>query len=333
MQSRRFGNTDLTVSEVGVGCARIGGVFEGGGRKATLAMLQRAVDEGINFFDTADMYTQGESERLLGEALGRNRTRVVIATKFGYLVPRQRRLVARLKPLLKPLVARLGVRRRSPAGSSGSGFSSAAPQDFSATYIVSALEASLRRLKTDYVDVYQLHSPPRDVLERGEFVEPLERLREQGKIRYWGMACEEPEDVLTSLRYQTIASVQVSLSALEQAALPAAIPRASARGVGIIGRQVFASGLLTRQLEAIDPRYLGRDATSVALKRSRLEQFASVAERSGRSRAELALQFSLDVPGVSAVLLGLSRMDQLDASLDALRARGLTDDERDLLRH
>src|SRR3981081_764786 len=87
MQYRRFGNTELTTSEVGFGCARIGGVFHRTGPKEVVALLRRAFDEGITFFDTADMYTQGESERLVGEAFRRQRERVLIATKFGYQLP------------------------------------------------------------------------------------------------------------------------------------------------------------------------------------------------------------------------------------------------------
>src|SRR5215475_7699449 len=112
MQFRRFGNTQLSVSEVGFGCARIGGVFHGSSRSDVLKLLRRAADSGLTFFDTADMYTQGESERLVGEAFERDRQRVVIATKFGYVLPTQKRLGARIKPLLKPVVTRLGLTGR-----------------------------------------------------------------------------------------------------------------------------------------------------------------------------------------------------------------------------
>src|SRR5258708_21794165 len=103
MRQRRFGNTPLTVSEVGFGCARIGGVFQGSSRGEILNLLRASRDAGITLFDTADMYTQGESERLLGQAFGHDRQRVVIATKFGYRLPSQKQLGSRIKPLLKPL--------------------------------------------------------------------------------------------------------------------------------------------------------------------------------------------------------------------------------------
>src|SRR5438132_943580 len=109
MELRRFGSTELRVSSLGVGCARIGGIFQKD-PAAFVELLQRAVAEGINFFDTADMYSQGESEELLGRALRGQRDRVVIATKGGYVLPAQRRLLGRIKPLVRPLIRWLKIR-------------------------------------------------------------------------------------------------------------------------------------------------------------------------------------------------------------------------------
>jgi aryl-alcohol dehydrogenase-like predicted oxidoreductase len=325
MQYRRFGNTDLTTSEVGFGCARIGGVFHGSSRTETIALLRRALDEGITFFDTADMYAQGESERLVGEAFRQNRDRVVIASKFGYKLPPQKQLTDRVKPLLKPLIGRLGLKSHQlHSGLRGT----VSQQDFSPSYITRAVEASLRRLKSDYLDIYQLHDPPIDVLERGEFVEALELLRQQGKVRYWGVACQGADDALASLQYPALAAIQVGFSALEQAALDAAIPRAAARGVGIIARQVFASGLLTRRLERLTLDDIDGDADIARRKRDQLIAYASIADRCGRNPAELALQFALTSREISVVLLGISQVVQLDASLHALRATQLSVEER-----
>jgi aryl-alcohol dehydrogenase-like predicted oxidoreductase len=328
MRYRRFGSTDLTTSEVGFGCARIGGVFQGTSRSEVVSLLRRAFDEGITFFDTADMYTQGESERLVGEAFQHQRDRVVIATKFGYRLPAQKQFINRIKPLVKPLIARLGLQSRQVhSGLRGT----VSRQDFSAAYITGAVEASLRRLKTDYIDIYQLHDPSNDVLERGEFVEPLELLRQQGKLRHWGVACQQADDVLACLHYPGLGSIQVGLSALEQAALDAAIPRAAERGAGIIARQVFASGLLTRPLDRLQLAEIDQDAEVAGRKRDQLVAYASIAERCGRSRAELALQFALSRPEVSVVLLGISQAPQLDASLRALDAAAISAEEAQLV--
>jgi aryl-alcohol dehydrogenase-like predicted oxidoreductase len=328
MRYRRFGSTDLTASEVGFGCARIGGVFQGSSRTEMVTLLRRAFDHGVTFFDTADMYTQGESERLVGDAFHHNRDRVVIATKFGYKAPARKLLLTRVKPFVKPLIARLGLKSQQVhAGLRGT----VSRQDFSPAYIARAVEASLRRLKTDYIDVYQLHDPPVEVLEHGEFVEQLELLRQQGKVRYWGVACQRPEDALVCLKYPSLASIQVGLSALEQAALDAAIPRAAERGNAIIARQVFASGLLTRPLDALHLDDIDYDPQVAARKRDQLAVYASIAERCGRSRAEMALQFALARNEVSVVLLGISREEQVEPNLRALQATRLSAEEQQLI--
>jgi len=325
---RRFGSTPLTTSVVGFGCARIGGVFQGGSRKDIIGLLRRANERGITFFDTADMYTQGDSERLVGEAFSRNRHEVVIATKVGYQLPRQKQFVSRIKPFVKPVVARLGLGpRQIRAGLRGT----LSHQDFSPGYIVRAVEASLRRLNTDYIDLYQLHDPSVEVLERGEFVDVLESLKQQGKIRCWGVAGQNPEEALTALRYASLDSVQVGLSVLEQAALDAAIPRAAERGVAVVARQVFASGLLTRPLDRLHLEEIDYEPAVAQRKRDQLAVYASIVEDCGRGRAEMALQFSLARPDVSVVLLGISRPEQLDAALSTLDSPALSDAEHQLL--
>jgi aryl-alcohol dehydrogenase-like predicted oxidoreductase len=225
-------------------------------------------------------------------------------------------------------VARLGLTgRHVPSALRGS----VSRQDFSPSYIASAIEASLRRLRTDYIDVYQLHSPPPDVLRAGAFVETLERSREQGKIRYWGVACEHPEDVADCLAHAQIASVQVGFSALEQAALDSAIPQAARRGIGIISRQVYASGLLTRPIDAFEPCQIDDDTAVADRKREQIAALSAIAANTRRSRAELALKFALSQADVSVVLLGISRQAHLDDCLAALQTPDLTEQEQQMV--
>jgi aryl-alcohol dehydrogenase-like predicted oxidoreductase len=324
MRYRRFGKTDLSVSELGFGSAQLGGVFQRASRSETLSFLRHANDLGVTFFDTADLYSQGESERLIGEAFAGRRQRVIIATKFGYVLPTQKQLVQRIKPLLRPVVARLRLRA---AHISTRVRGSLSQQDFSPAYIRAAAEASLRRLRTDYIDVYQLHDPPLEVLARGEFVDALERLRNEGKIRFWGVAGQQPEHALAAVRLPHIDSVQLGLSALEQAALDEAIPAGAEQRVAIIARQPFASGLLTRPLDALRLEDIDDEPDVAARKRKQLATYAEIAQRSGRSRMEMALQFSLANTHVSAIVVGLSRPDQLEAALRALDARPLSGEE------
>jgi aryl-alcohol dehydrogenase-like predicted oxidoreductase len=318
----------MVTSEVGFGCARIGGLFQGSSRKEIVALLRAAFDAGITFFDTADMYTQGESERLVGDAFRGSRHNTVIATKFGYQLPRQKELVSRIKPFVKPLVTRFGLKARQVhAGLRGA----VSHQDFSPEHISSAIEASLRRLQTDYIDIYQLHDPPVEVLEAGEFVATLEELKRQGKIRHWGVACQGPDEALTALRYHELGSIQIGLSVLEQASLDVAIPAAAGRGVGVIARQVFASGLLTRQVERLDLTDIDTEHSVAVRKRHQLASYAAIVRQCGRNPAEMALQFDLTRDDVSVVLTGVSRHTQLATVMASLNAPALSAKEHQLL--
>ena len=325
MRYRQFGNTGLTVSEIGLGCARIGGFFQHTSRQELVRLVRKAFDDGITFFDTADMYTAGESESILGEAFQGIRERVVITSKGGYVLPAPKNLVKHIKPMVRPLIVRLRLKRRLVHSSLSGAVSQ---QDFSGTYLTKAVEASLRRLRTDYIDVYQLHAPSPEVLGRGEFVETLEKLRVQGKIRHWGVAGDHPEHALSSLHaFPSLEAVQVGLSVLEQAALDRAIPCAASRGVGVIARQVFASGWLTRAPESVIVAHLDADPQTAQRKFEQLLAYASLAQSCSRSPAELALQFSLAQQGVSVVLVGISRQTQLGEIVVAAGAPPLSHEE------
>lgn len=318
MNYRDFGATGLKVSEVGFGCARIGGVFGDGkpGPDETLHAIRRAVDEGINFFDTADMYAQGESESILGRALRPNRDRVIIATKGGYCLPAQRKLIARVKPLVKPLVKALGIRRESlPQSVSG-----ALSQDFSPGYLIRAAEASLRRLGTDYIDLYQLHSPPAEVIERGEFVDALERLKAQGKVRHYGIACDSAADARACLNLPRIASVQFPFGLLDQEAVTTLFPAAIDRGIALVARGCYGGGLLKEGLSEAELK----EKTE---KWPRILAYQRIAERQGRHILEAALQFSLHPKPVSVTLLGMRTAAHLENNLLFHSAPPLTDNE------
>lgn len=328
MNYRRFGRTELTVSEVGFGCARLGGIFPGASKSDMLHTLGNAFDAGITFFDTADMYCQGESEQLLGEAFRGKRDQVVIASKVGYCLPTQRKLASRVKPILKPLIRRIGLTRQSlPLGFSGS-----LSQNFSSDYMIKSVEQSLRRLKTDYLDLYQLHSPPTSVLEHGEFIGTLEKLKRQGKIRCYGVSCETANDALVCLRYPGISALQVGLSLLGQEILEQVVPQAAAQGMALIARECFAGGLLTRPMDALRleefiPSEEARDA-----KRRELTKYQRIADRHRRPLVETALQFVLSVDGLAVTLLGMRTAEHLRDNLRHLAAARLDADELGELR-
>lgn len=310
MKLRAFGNTDLRVSEFGLGCARIGGIFQGDSA-GFLRLLDTAADFGLNFFDTADMYSQGESEVLLGRAFRRQRGRVIIASKAGFCLPTRRRFAARAKPLLRPLIKLLKIRReRLPSGTRGS-----LTQDFSPQYLRKAVEGSLRRLRTDYLDLFQLHSVPLDVVERGEWEPVLDDLKRSGKIRYYGVSCDVPEAGVAGLKYAGVSSVQCVLNLLEQDNATRLIPDARSKGVGIIARECLANGLLIKRPDEVNlTDYCGSDEER--LKRaSQLESLRAQAAEAGVSVATLAMGYVSRLDGVSVSLLGARSVQQLRSLL------------------
>jgi aryl-alcohol dehydrogenase-like predicted oxidoreductase len=307
MRRCAFGETSLRVSELGLGCARIGGVFQSN-TKGFLDLLAFAYDSGINFFDTADMYSQGESEALLGRALRGKRDGIILASKAGYSLPTRRRLVARLKPLLRPAIQLLKIRRdRLPSGSRGT-----ITQDFSAKYLTAAVDASLRRLRTDYLDLFQLHSPSLEVVERGEWIAALEELKRLGKIRYYGAAVDSIDVGLAALRYPGVSSVQFTLSLLEQRAAQELFPQVKQHGAGGIARECLANGLLVKPRSEIDLKQYCKSPEEEAHRATQLDELG----RAAGSLTKRALAYPRSVDGVSVTLLGARNIEQLRSLLD-----------------
>lgn len=313
MQLGNFGNTSLRVSAYGLGCARIGGVFQGDA-KGYLDLLAFAFERGINFYDTADMYSQGESEALVGKALRNKRDRVVIASKAGYRLPGRRHLAAKLKPLLRPLVQKLKIKRENlPSVSKG-----AVTQDFSPRYLQSAVEGSLRRLKTEYLDILQLHSPPLEVIERGEWLPALEALQRAGKVRYYGVAVDSIDAGLAALGCGGVSALQFRLSLLEPQAAGELFPRAAQQGVGCIARECLGNGLLAKPAEQIDLKANCSSAEEEARRTAQLAELRAVAAASGRTLLQTALAYPPSIRGVGVTLLGARSVEQLSGLLSAV---------------
>lgn len=310
MERRQFGSTDLRVSPVGLGCARIGGVFQGESG-AFLSLLSAAADSGINFFDTADMYSSGESESILGRAFKRRRDDVIIASKIGYVLPAQRRLAGRIKPLLRPMIRFLRLNRaKLPAAVRG-----APSQNFSPDYIRRAVEASLGRLGTDHIDLIQLHSPSGDVIRRGDWSQALEDLRKEGKVRYYGVACDGVSDALAALDCPGVSSIQMTLNLFERKAAETLIPAARARGVAVIARECLSNGLLAKEPNEIDPARMYRDDEERSRRERQLEHYRAVARDHGVPLPALALKYAMAEEGVSTALVGVRTRQQLDGVL------------------
>lgn len=327
MKFNEFGNTGMNVSEIGFGGSRIGGIFaDKRSSKEALNVLRNALDSGITFYDTANIYAQGESESLIGTAFRGRREQVILATKGGYCLPARGNIMKRIKPLVRPIVRALGLKRtKLPSGISGT-----LSQDFSPSHLTKALEASLKRLQTNYVDLYQLHSPRAPFLQSnafGEALETLEKLKGQGKLRFYGVATEVPEDAPFCLSAPGISSVQLGFGLLDLEALDqGTLAAAGARGLGIIARGCFAGGLLKDGLD-------GAQLKAATPKWERILALRSLSKSTGRSLLDIALQFCRGTPAVSVTLLGMRVETHLRENLRYFQASPLDAEEYMALRH
>jgi aryl-alcohol dehydrogenase-like predicted oxidoreductase len=304
------------VSAFGLGCARIGGIFKQDPNDF-VNLLSASLDHGINFFDTADIYSQGESERLLGRTFRRRRDRVVLASKAGFLLPTQRRVLARFKPLLRPLIGLIGLARHHVPGAVRGSLS----QDFSPPHLRRSIEGSLRRLATDHLDLFQLHSPPTAIVQAADWVQILDRMKTEGKIRYYGVSCDSVEAALAALEHPGVSSLQLPISLLERRAVDA-LPKAHASGIAVVAREVLANGALAKNASDVNLRSYCASDEEAAAKGEQLKAYRQTAAEQGISLARLALQFVNNLEAVSVTLVGVSRIEQLNALL----AEGIPDD-------
>jgi aryl-alcohol dehydrogenase-like predicted oxidoreductase len=324
---RQFGKTGWGVSEIGFGGARIGGLLaQDGGRASSLRTLEAACDAGINFYDTADIYSQGESEILVGKAFRKKRDKVFIASKGGYCLPGRSRLIQLIKPFAKPVVRAIGLRRSAvPAALSGT-----ISQDFSPGHLRKAVEASLRRLRSDYIDLYQLHSPPREKIcgtQLQDALGLLAHLKTEGKIREFGIALDSVDDAAHCLGMEGVASLQMPFGLMDPEALEGMFDKVSEHQFAIITRGCFGGGALKQSLTEADLR-------AIEPKWERVLQIRRLAEQAQRSPLEAALQFSLGVERISVTILGMRTQQHLAANLEYYAAEPLSNKEqRELLPH
>jgi aryl-alcohol dehydrogenase-like predicted oxidoreductase len=293
MNYRKFGKTDLLVSEVGFGAWAIGGAATVGDTPigwgqtddaTSKKAIHAALDAGINFFDTADFYGLGHSESLLGDVL-QDRKDIVMATKVGH------------RNLDETIVL-----------------------DYSKKYILEACEQSLRRLKRGTIDYYQLHSARLPQLQNGECMAAMEQLKQEGKIRYWGLSLNtffpEPEaDYL--LEKNCGDGFQLVFNIINQRATET-IRKAASKGYGIIARMPLQFGLLTGKFSA-SSRFEKTDHRSFRLTPDVLQKSLALlqetvwplAEEEGLSKESLALQYILSYPGISTVIPGIRTEEQV----------------------
>jgi 1-deoxyxylulose-5-phosphate synthase len=323
MRYRSLGETPLTVSEIGFGCSALGGGLFGPGTRGALDLVARCLDSGVTFFDTSDTYSLGNSERILGRALRGRRSDVVIATKGGGTWSSLDKALLRSRPILRPFRKALGGARRSIKLA----HARRKHYDYSPEHLVRAVEGSLKRLGTDYIDLYQLYNPTVRDLAAFEAGDTLDRLKAAGKILHYGVTAYGLDDAFAALCHPSIETIQLSISLVDQAACGDFLALARERGVAVIAASPLGEGLLTNTV-GITKADESSHHTSAQLELRRARAAASAKwVRPDRTLAQTALQFVLSLEGVSMALPSAVTVAQLDEDLGALDAPSLTDEE------
>ncbi|MBI5643602.1 MAG: aldo/keto reductase [Deltaproteobacteria bacterium] len=300
MRYRALGKTGLTVSEIGFGTWGIGGDSYGPvDDSESKETLRLAFEKGITFYDTANVYGAGRSERILGEALRDVRKEIVIATKVGSLSYSGRHM----------------------------------EQEFTVRRIYEGIEGSLKRLKTDYVDVYQLHSPPADVLDDDHIIKALEDLKKHGKIRALGVSVRSPEDGMVAAGKNCFETIQVNFNLIDHRFIESGLHGAALKeNIGIISRTPLCFGFLTGTMsdeagfKSGDHRS-GWSKSQIKTWAESVKLFESLYTRRGWTPAKAALKFCLSYPGVSTVIPGMMNKTEVEENAVASELDTLEEDE------
>ncbi|MDO9376122.1 MAG: aldo/keto reductase [Ferruginibacter sp.] len=267
MEYHQLGSSSLQVSEIGLGCMSL----PASDPATALAIIDRALELGINFFDTADLYDKGENELLVGKALRHKRDQVIIATKVGN----------QWRP-------------------DGSGW------DWNPTkaYIISAVEKSLRRLQTDYIDLYQLHGGTIDD-PIDETIEAFEQLQQEGKIRFYGISSIRPNVIRAYVSRANIVSVMLQYSLADRRPEETVVELLAKNKIGVLSRGALAQGMLAGK----PPKeYLGHATADLQQAADMVNSIA----KDNKSAAAVGTAFVLTNAAVTSAIIGCSSVKQLE---------------------
>lgn len=327
MKYRQFGNTELRVSEIGLGCASLGGGLYHRDDRESINTLLQAFDSGINFYDTSDVHSLGRSQELIGEAFKGRRDRVVIASKTGILYSplatftlKLRSIVGPVGQLLKPFKKPLHRLRASQKR-----------YDYSPNYLRQAVERSLKYLNTDYLDLFQVYNPPTSVLIRGDFCEIFEKLKKEGKIRYYGVACATVGDSVSSLLLPGISAIQVIINLLDQEPIKKLLPKANDKKIAIVANHPRAMGLLTNTHRDIMGDLSNYDQSELNDRYKRARDFEFLI-KPDRTLAQASIKFVLQLHGVSVAIPRAVNRGELYEMLGSLTAPLLTSEELEMIK-
>jgi aryl-alcohol dehydrogenase-like predicted oxidoreductase len=292
MHYKLLGRSALRISVAAFGCMSLG---EGG--LDTERLIHRAIEWGVNFFDTADLYNKGLNEACIGRILQGKRDEVVLATKVG-----------------------------NQWRADGTGWDWNPRKE----YILRAVEESLRRLRTDRIDLYQLHGGKiGDPID--ETIEAFELLQQQGKIRYYGLSSIRPNVIREYIRRSGIVSVMMQYSLADRRPEESCLGELKTAGIGVLARGTVMKGLLAGK-KAVE--YLGHSAAEIAAAATRVREVAdrlgkNVAKRPGR----IAIRWVLDQEAVTSAVVGVRTMEQLEDAVAAAGEERLTENEARVLQN
>lgn len=310
MNYRLLGKTGYNISEVSIGTWQVGGIWgEDFNANNATATLNKAVDMGINFIDTADVYSNGLSEKTVGQVIKSRSEKIYVATKCG--------------------------RKLNPHNAQG----------YNGENIRRFVEQSLKNIGVEVLDLIQLHCPPSEVYDKGEVFNTLSDLKKEGKIVHYGVSVEKVEEALKAIQYPDVASVQIIFNMFRQKPATEFFAEAKKHNVGVIVRVPLASGLLTGKLNketlfnSNDHRSYNRNGASF----DKGETFSGVDFNTGlmavdelkklfpqsASLASYALRWILMYDAVSCVIPGASRASQAESNIAASSLLPLTTEQMD----
>ncbi|WP_075185317.1 aldo/keto reductase [Teredinibacter haidensis] len=290
MKNRTLGSSQLSVSEVGLGCWQLGGDFGPLSDESANNIIQAALEQGVNFFDTADVYGAGKSESYLGAALADAGSDIKIATKYG----------------------------RGPGSY---------PDGYSLTDLRDSVKRAQDRLNRDCIDLLQLHCIPTEVMQHGEIFDWLREVQQEGHIASFGASVERVDEALICIEQNDLASLQIIFNMLRQRPLKDLFDKASERNVGIIVRLPLASGLLSGKYSSAttfdesDHRNYNKDGQAFSVGETfsgiefsrglELVDELNALKPEGYSMAQFAMRWILDQPAVTTIIPGASSPEQV----------------------
>jgi len=285
MKYRNLGKTGLRVSSIGLGTMVHAGHFGPMKDSESLAAIDAALELGVNFIDTSDAYGAGYSETLLGHALKGRRDQVIIATKGGNIM--------------------VGPDRGK--------------RNFDPEYITRVMEQSLQRLQIDTIDLYQLHNPTVQVIERGAVWEVLERAKQAGKIRHFGVSINTMEEGIAAVKDGRCETIQVEYNLLAQDPAEKFFSLAHQASIGIIARVPLRRGILTGKMTVADEqRFQGEDLRARSFKGeafakelAKADELRFLVHGSAKTLGQAAIAFCVAHPAVSVVIPGARNAEQM----------------------